>query len=68
MSRTVIEEILAAHSSDDVYPGATVWLELDVRAARDFGGAYAVKADGSLDGTWAGKGGLKLGTEKLTRK
>lgn len=30
--------------------------------------AYAVKADGSLDGTWAGKGSSTLGTEKLTRK
>lgn len=30
--------------------------------------AYAVKADGSLDGTWAGKGSSKLGTEKLTRE
>jgi hypothetical protein len=30
--------------------------------------AYEVKADGSLDGTWAGKGSSKLGTEKLTRK
>jgi hypothetical protein len=30
--------------------------------------AYTVKADGSLDGTWAGKGGSKLGTEKLTQR
>jgi len=40
---TVIEKIIAAHSGDDVHPGATVWLELDVRAARDFGGANVVK-------------------------
>ncbi len=39
---TVVEKIIAAHSSDDVFPGATVWLELDVRAARDFGGANVV--------------------------
>ncbi|MEE9456163.1 MAG: hypothetical protein V3W11_03325 [bacterium] len=64
----IIEKIIAAHSSDDVHPGATVWLELDVRAARDFVVAYAVKRDGSLDGTWAGKCGSKLGTEKLTRE
>jgi 3-isopropylmalate/(R)-2-methylmalate dehydratase large subunit len=43
MSRTVIEKIIAAHSDDDVFPGATVWLELDVRAARDFGGASVVR-------------------------
>jgi hypothetical protein len=30
--------------------------------------AYAVKADGSLDGTWTGKGATTTGTEKLTRK
>jgi 3-isopropylmalate/(R)-2-methylmalate dehydratase large subunit len=39
----IVEKIIAAHSGDDVYPGATVWLELDVRAARDFGGANVVK-------------------------
>ncbi len=43
MAQTIIEKILAAHSSDDAYPGATVWLELDVRAARDFGGANVVR-------------------------
>jgi hypothetical protein len=68
VSQTIIEKVLAAHSGDDVYPGATVWLELDVRAARDFGVAYTVKADGSLEGTWAGKGSSKFGTGKLTRK
>jgi len=30
--------------------------------------AYTVKADGSLDGTWAGKGSSNLGTGKLIRK
>ncbi len=30
--------------------------------------AYAVKRDGSLDGTWAGKGSSKVGTEKLKKK
>lgn len=43
MPQTIIEKILAAHTADDVYAGATVWLELDVRAARDFGGANVVK-------------------------
>jgi 3-isopropylmalate/(R)-2-methylmalate dehydratase large subunit len=40
---TIVEKIIATHSGDDVFPGATVWLELDVRAARDFGGASVVK-------------------------
>jgi 3-isopropylmalate/(R)-2-methylmalate dehydratase large subunit len=40
---TIVEKIIAAHSGDDVFPGATAWLELDVRAARDFGGASVVK-------------------------
>ncbi len=43
MPQTIIEKIIAAHSGGDVQPGATVWLELDVRAARDFGGASVVK-------------------------
>ena len=30
--------------------------------------AYTVKADGSLDGTWTGRGATKTGTEKLKRK
>jgi hypothetical protein len=30
--------------------------------------AYTVKADGSLDGTWTGQGGTKVGTEKLAKK
>jgi hypothetical protein len=42
--------------------------DFNVRAARDFGVACAVKADGSLEGTWAGKGSSKIGTGKLTRK
>jgi len=43
MGQTIIEKIIAAHSPDKVEPGATVWLELDVRAARDFGGANVVQ-------------------------
>lgn len=30
--------------------------------------AYTVNADGSLDGTWTGKGATKAGSEKLTKK
>jgi len=29
---------------------------------------YTINADGSLDGTWAGKGSAELGTEKLTKE
>ncbi|MGD8720103.1 MAG: hypothetical protein PVH29_14945 [Candidatus Zixiibacteriota bacterium] len=30
--------------------------------------AYTVKADGSLDGTWTGQGGTRVGTEKLKKR
>jgi len=43
MPFTIVEKIIAAHCGDDVYAGATVWVELDVRAARDFGGANVVQ-------------------------
>lgn len=40
---TIIEKIFAAHSSDRVAPGETIWLDIDVRTARDFGGHNVVK-------------------------
>lgn len=41
---TLLEKILAAHSSQfNVYPGEIVDIEIDARAARDFGGANVVK-------------------------
>jgi 3-isopropylmalate/(R)-2-methylmalate dehydratase large subunit len=45
MPRTIIEHIIAAHADPgaDVRPGSVVWLDLDVRSARDFGGANVVK-------------------------
>lgn len=43
MERTVIEKIIAAHTKDPVSPGAIVWMDLDVRSARDFGGANVVR-------------------------
>lgn len=43
MGRTVIEKIIQAHTQDDVAPGRVVWLGLDVRTARDFGGPNVVK-------------------------
>ncbi len=42
MSGTLIEKILAAHTTDEVAPGSMVELGIDVRAARDFGGASVV--------------------------
>jgi len=43
MGNTVIEKIIAAHSGRGaVEPGEIVWIELDIRSARDFGGANVV--------------------------
>ena len=43
MGKTIIEKIIEAHSDEPVEPGKIVWMELDVRSARDFGGANVVK-------------------------
>ena len=44
MGLTLIEKILANHSDQDVVkPGEIIDIEIDVRAARDFGGANVVK-------------------------
>ena len=43
MGRTVIEKIIAGHTSDKVAPGKVVWMDIDIRTARDFGGANVVK-------------------------
>jgi 3-isopropylmalate/(R)-2-methylmalate dehydratase large subunit len=43
MSLTLVEKILADHSSEDIAPGKIVWIDIDVRSARDFGGANVVK-------------------------
>ncbi len=41
---TVIEKIIAAHSGKDrVMQGDTVWMDIDYRSARDFGGPNVVK-------------------------
>jgi len=42
MGQTVIEKIFSAHSKDEVKPGKIIWLDLDVRSARDFAGANVV--------------------------
>ncbi len=43
--QTIIEKIFQAHSPGDVpvRPGNIIWLDLDVRTARDFAGANVVK-------------------------
>jgi 3-isopropylmalate/(R)-2-methylmalate dehydratase large subunit len=43
MGQTIIEKIFQAHTSDEVAPGKVIWLDLDVRSARDFGGPNVVK-------------------------
>ncbi|MCD6572817.1 MAG: 3-isopropylmalate dehydratase large subunit [Thermoplasmata archaeon] len=40
---TIIEKIFSMHSNDRVEVGETIWLDIDVRTARDFGGAQVVK-------------------------
>ena len=41
--QTIIEKIIEVHTEDEVRPGAVVWMDVDYRSARDFGGANVVK-------------------------
>ncbi len=43
MGKTIIEKIFQKHTKDEVSPGKTIWIDLDVRSARDFGGPNVVK-------------------------
>ena len=43
MGKTIIEKILSAHSGEAARPGDIVDMAIDVRVARDFGGANVVK-------------------------
>jgi 3-isopropylmalate/(R)-2-methylmalate dehydratase large subunit len=43
MGKTIIEKIIQAHTNDEVAPGKVVWMDLDIRSARDFGGPNVVK-------------------------
>ena len=43
MGKTIIEKIIGNHAGKDVAPGDIVDITIDVRAARDFGGANVVK-------------------------
>ena len=42
MGQTLIEKIFAAHSDGEARPGDTIWIDIDVRSARDFGGANVI--------------------------
>jgi len=43
VGKTIIEKIIGNHAGKDVAPGDIVDITIDVRAARDFGGANVVK-------------------------
>ena len=43
MGQTLIEKIISRHAGREVTPGEIANVEIDVRAARDFGGANVVK-------------------------
>ncbi|MFN2226704.1 MAG: 3-isopropylmalate dehydratase large subunit [Anaerolineae bacterium] len=43
MGQTIIEKIIQAHTDEEVKAGKIVWMGLDARTARDFGGANVVK-------------------------
>jgi 3-isopropylmalate dehydratase large subunit len=43
MGKTIVEKILSAKSGSDVKAGDTALIEIDVRSARDFGGANVVQ-------------------------
>ena len=43
MGKTIIEKIIGDHAGKPVFPGDIVDIVIDVRAARDFGGANVVK-------------------------
>ena len=43
MGKTIIEKILGSHAGHEVSPGDIADITIDVRAARDFGGANVVK-------------------------
>ncbi len=52
MGKTVIEKIISAHSGGGARAGEIVWMEIDVRSARDFAGANVVKNyEREYDGT-----------------
>jgi 3-isopropylmalate/(R)-2-methylmalate dehydratase large subunit len=43
MGQTIVEKIIQAHTDEEAVAGRIVWIDLDVRSARDFGGPNVVK-------------------------
>jgi 3-isopropylmalate/(R)-2-methylmalate dehydratase large subunit len=43
VGKTIVEKIIQAHTRDEARAGRIVWIDLDVRSARDFGGPNVVK-------------------------
>ena len=43
MAKTIIEKIISKHTDEEVFPGKIVWMDLDIRTARDFGGPNVAK-------------------------
>ncbi len=43
MGQTVIEKIIQSHTEEEVQPGKIIWMDLDIRSARDFGGPNVVR-------------------------
>lgn len=43
MGKTIIEKIIQAHTLEEVKAGSIVWMDLDIRSARDFGGPNVVR-------------------------
>jgi len=43
MGQTVIEKIIQNHTEEEAKPGNIVWMNLDIRSARDFGGPNVVR-------------------------
>jgi 3-isopropylmalate/(R)-2-methylmalate dehydratase large subunit len=44
MGLTIVEKILSRHAGKQSRAGDVVWIDLDIRSARDFGGANVVKS------------------------
>jgi 3-isopropylmalate/(R)-2-methylmalate dehydratase large subunit len=42
MGQTIIEKIIQSHSQEEAKAGKIVWMDLDIRSARDFGGPNVV--------------------------
>jgi 3-isopropylmalate/(R)-2-methylmalate dehydratase large subunit len=42
MGKTIVEKIIQSHTQEEARAGSIVWVDLDVRSARDFGGPNVV--------------------------